>query len=142
MEKYAYRLATRTADRNSGTRRRPSPRLSSSRHHNLPDGPSVVSLRIRPTAIDRVPGNVVTGACDALPSEFATLQISVLKAIFGYPSILFQSPKLVSTVLVPSTYPFNPFDIALQSLSLAPRSRRTRHNHAIRRGRIELVRSM
>lgn len=139
MEKNAYRLATRTTDRNSGTRRRPAPLLFSSRHHNLPDGLRVVSLRIRPTAIDRVPGNVVTGAYDASPSEFATLQISVPKAIFGYPSILFLS--------LSSSAPFWCFQrtrsIRLTSrCNLYPWSPRTRRNHAIRRSRMELVRSM
>lgn len=105
----------------------------------FPMGPSVVSLRIHPTAIDRVPGNVATGAYDALPFEFATLQISVPKAIFGYHRFCFQSSKLVSTaqrtrsIRLTSRCNLYPW---------APRSCRTRRNHAIRRSRIELVWSM
>lgn len=62
--------------------------------------------------IDGVPGYLLTGGYDAIPSTVGTLQLFVPDTIFGYPSILFQGPQLVSTVLVPSEDPFNPFDLA------------------------------
>jgi hypothetical protein len=62
--------------------------------------------------IDGVPGYVVRGAYDVIPSGFATLQLDVPESIFGYPSIQFQGPQLDSYVLVPSNNPDNPFDIA------------------------------
>lgn len=79
----------------------------------FPDDPSVEFFNATATTtIDGVPGYTVTGAYDAIPSNIGTLQLYVPESIFGYPSILFQGPQLVSTVLVPSTDPNNPFDIA------------------------------
>lgn len=79
----------------------------------FPDDPSVeFFLASAPTTIDGVSGYFLTGQYDAIPSQIGTMQLDVPQAIFGYPSILFQGPQLTSVVLVPSTDPNNPFDIA------------------------------
>lgn len=61
--------------------------------------------------IDNVPGYTLFGQYDAIPSQIGTLQLDVPESIFGYPSILFQGPQLVSVAYVPSSDPFNPMDI-------------------------------
>jgi hypothetical protein len=63
--------------------------------------------------IDGVPGYLLHGGYDAIPSAVGTLQLFVPEAIFGYQTILFQGPQLVgSPFLVPSADPNNPFDYA------------------------------
>jgi hypothetical protein len=77
------------------------------------NGPSVEFFYATAIAtIDGVPGYSLTGGYDAIPSPLGTLQLFVPEAIFGYQQILFQGPLLVSTELVPSDDPFNPFDLA------------------------------
>lgn len=79
----------------------------------FPDDPSVeFFLASANTTIDGVSGYFLTGQYDAIPSQIGTMQLDVPDSIFGYSSILFQGPQLTSTVLVPSTDPNNPFDIA------------------------------
>ncbi|MEO6815611.1 MAG: PEP-CTERM sorting domain-containing protein [Edaphobacter sp.] len=60
-----------------------------------------------PTTIDGVPGYTVTGSYEAVFSGIGNLQLQVPESIFGYSSILFQGPQLVSTVFVPPTDPFS-----------------------------------
>lgn len=91
MEKYAHPLATRTTRTGHGD----SAAAILSPIRFPPTQSSRWSERRflhPPTAIDGVPGYVVTGAYDAIPSGFATLQFSVPEAIFGNPAILFQGP--------------------------------------------------
>lgn len=61
--------------------------------------------------IDGVPGYTLFGQYDAIPSQIGTLSLDVPESIFGYPSILFQGPQLVSTNFVPSGDPYNPVNI-------------------------------
>ncbi len=78
----------------------------------FPYGPSIEFVYATATAtIDGVPGYVMQGGYDAIPSQIGTLQLFVPDAIFGYSQILFQGPMLVSTELVPSDDPFNQFGI-------------------------------
>jgi hypothetical protein len=79
----------------------------------FPYGPSIEFVYATATAtIDGVPGYVMQGGYDAIPSQIGTLQLFVPDAIFGYSQILFQGPMLVSTELVPSDDPFNQFAYA------------------------------
>jgi hypothetical protein len=72
----------------------------------FPDDPSLeFFMESAATTIDGVPGYVVTGSYDAIPSGIGTLRLDVPESIFGYPAILFQGPLLVSTVFVPPTDP-------------------------------------
>lgn len=79
----------------------------------FPNDPSVEFFSATATdgTIDGVSGYTIPGQYDAIPSDIGTLQLNVPESIFGYTAILFQGPRLVSTVLVPSTDPNNPFDI-------------------------------
>lgn len=61
--------------------------------------------------IDNVPGYTLFGQYDAIPSQIGTLSLNVPESIFGYSTILFQGPQLVSIAYVPSSDPFNPMDI-------------------------------
>ncbi|HEV2709735.1 MAG TPA: PEP-CTERM sorting domain-containing protein [Edaphobacter sp.] len=72
----------------------------------FPDDPSLeFFMESATTTIDGVPGYVVTGSYDAIPSGIGTLRLDVSESIFGYSAILFQGPLLVSTVFVPPTDP-------------------------------------
>lgn len=78
----------------------------------FPDDPSVEFFSATAIAtIDGVPGYSLFGQYDAIPSQIGTLQLDVPESIFGYSSILFQGPLLVSTAFVPSGDPNNPVNI-------------------------------
>jgi len=78
----------------------------------IPGSPSIEFAYATATAtIDGVPGYSLLGGYDAIPSSIGDLQLFVPQAIFGYSTILFQGPFFMTTELVPSDDPFNPFNI-------------------------------
>jgi PEP-CTERM motif len=78
----------------------------------IPDSPSIEFAYATASAtIDGVPGYSLLGGYDAIASSIGDLQLFVPQAIFGYSTILFQGPFFMTTELVPSDDPFNPFNI-------------------------------
>lgn len=78
----------------------------------IPDSPSIEFAYAYATAtIDGVPGYSLLGGYDAIASPIGDLQLFVPQAISGYSTILFQGPFFMTTELVPSDDPFNPFSI-------------------------------